>query len=771
MAAADPKIIGRYALHDEIASGGMATVHIGRLLGQVGFSRTVAIKRLHPQFAKDPEFVSMFLNEARLAARIQHPNVVQTLDVETNGDELLLVLEFVLGESLARLIRISNQAATPLPLPVLVGILVGALDGLQAVHEAKDEQGNLLGLVHRDVSPQNILVGADGVARVLDFGIAKATRRADQTRSGLLKGKVAYMAPEQLKGGGVDRRTDIYAASVVLWESLTGYRLFDGEDDFQIAHKILLETIPPPSHYRPDIPPALDAVVLQGLARDTRDRFPTALAMVTALESVCPLASSREISRWIDRIAGTSLRNRSELVTTVERITEQAPLSRDSIFKSPSAPVPKPSLFQARPPVSPAAPAVPRPSVLQTSGAPAQPSVPRPSVLQTTATPAPPGPPRPSVLQTRPTPGPQHAPSPPRPSILQHPPSPPAPAPATPQPPRRKATLLGHERPSFLRPPAEPPSPEVPDTKPEPPARPAAVLPPVPAPPSLRQSLPSIPEEPADPAAPAGKPLQAEPTPPEQAAPPHETTEPAPAPTTEQAILPPPAPHGEAANATPPQEKEDEPPTEIADQPTLIAAPSLVALTSMPTQSGQPATRAPEPSDGENTVTSTPIPEALWLAQQQAAGASTEVAPVPVPPAQEPGVASQISGISLLQPLPAPRGKPLPVRWIGLGAGALLVAGLAFWLRPQPPDPPPPAASTAPSSDPPPSAPAPPEPPPASASAETSAAPPTSASQAPEPPPPPTSTRPPEKSPKRNPCSPPYTIDKKGIKRIKPECI
>ncbi|HEX7603641.1 MAG TPA: serine/threonine-protein kinase, partial [Polyangiaceae bacterium] len=169
--------LGRYALHAEIAAGGMATVYLGRLHGAVGFGRTVAIKRLHPHLAKDPEFVSMFLDEAHLAARVQHPNVVPTLDVVTSDRELFLVLEYVRGESFSALIRAARAAGQTLPIPVVVAVVVGLLNGLHAAHEATDEQGKPLGIVHRDVSPQNVLVGADGVARVLDFGVAKAATR------------------------------------------------------------------------------------------------------------------------------------------------------------------------------------------------------------------------------------------------------------------------------------------------------------------------------------------------------------------------------------------------------------------------------------------------------------------------------------------------------------------------------------------------------------------------------------------------------------------
>ena len=223
------RLIGRYALFGEIASGGMATVHFGRLLGPVGFARTVAVKRLHPQFARDPEFVSMFLDEARVAARIQHPNVVATIDVVALEGELFLVMEYVLGETFSKLLRSARNRGQRVPLRVVTALLAGSLHGLHAAHEAKNEHGEPLGIVHRDVSPQNVIVGIDGVARVLDFGVAKAVGRLQSTREGQLKGKLSYMAPEQIRSGQVDRRTDIYAASIMLWEALVGKRLYDGE--------------------------------------------------------------------------------------------------------------------------------------------------------------------------------------------------------------------------------------------------------------------------------------------------------------------------------------------------------------------------------------------------------------------------------------------------------------------------------------------------------------------------------------------------------------
>ena len=226
---APPRPRRSYIMHGAIAAGGMATVHVGRLVAHGGFARTIAIKRLHPQLVADPEVAATFAEEARLSARIAHANVAAVLDVVVDGDELLLVMEYVHGEALSRLLISSRATGDRVPVPIVNSILCDLLHGLHAAHEATGEDGAPLKLVHRDVSPQNVIVGADGIARVVDFGIAKAIGRAQVTREGQLRGKMPYMAPEQLLRRGVDRRTDVYAAGVIAWEALAGKRLFQAE--------------------------------------------------------------------------------------------------------------------------------------------------------------------------------------------------------------------------------------------------------------------------------------------------------------------------------------------------------------------------------------------------------------------------------------------------------------------------------------------------------------------------------------------------------------
>jgi serine/threonine-protein kinase len=292
-------------------------VFLGRLFGDAGFERTVAIKKLHPHVAKDPEFVAMFVEEARLASRVQHPNVCNTLDVVNEHGELMLVLDYVHGESLARLLRTARAAGEHFPISVTVGVLVGVLDGLHAAHEAKSVQGTALDIVHRDVSPQNIMLGPDGVPRVLDFGIAKATHVTQTTRDGQLKGKISYMAPEQIRSQPLDRRADIYAAGVVLWELLTGER-FTPPDAAAAVHVMLERAHDPPSVLRTDVPPALDAVVMCALARDREERFATAREMANALELAVTPASARRIGEWARQIGGPAFDLSATRVADVE---------------------------------------------------------------------------------------------------------------------------------------------------------------------------------------------------------------------------------------------------------------------------------------------------------------------------------------------------------------------------------------------------------------------------------------------------------------------
>jgi serine/threonine-protein kinase len=312
-----PKQVGRYAIYEPIATGGMATVHLGRLVGPASFARTVAIKRLHPQFARDPEFVSMFLDEARVAARIQHPNVVPTIDVIATDGELLLVMEYVRGEALSRLVRGAAKNGERVPPKIVVSIITSALHGLHAAHEATDDAGRSLAIVHRDVSPQNILVGMDGVSRVLDFGVAKAEDRVQVTKDNKLKGKLLYMSPEQLESAEVDRRTDIYAMAVVLFEALVQQRMFPGEREGAQLLKIQQGQIRVPSEVVPELA-MFDDVVRKAAAKDPSQRFATAREFARALEAVMPPASTTDVGEWVENLAGATIVERTKRIAEIE---------------------------------------------------------------------------------------------------------------------------------------------------------------------------------------------------------------------------------------------------------------------------------------------------------------------------------------------------------------------------------------------------------------------------------------------------------------------
>jgi eukaryotic-like serine/threonine-protein kinase len=310
--------VGRYAIFDEIAAGGMATVHLARLAGPEGFSRVVAVKRLHRHLLQDPEFKRMLLAEARLAARVRHPNVVPILDVLVHRNEIIIVMDYVHGESLATLIRTSHLESTPIPLSIACAIMVSVLEGLHAAHEARDEKGEPLGLVHRDVSPHNVLVGSDGVARVLDFGVAKAMQARQDTHPGVLKGKFSYMAPEVLRGQQLTRQADVFSASVTFWETLTGRKLFGAATEQERLASILMGNYPSPRQFEPTIPLDVERLVMRGLEPDTSVRYATALEMAVELERKRPLASQRIVGEWVSRLASDALARRAALLQQIE---------------------------------------------------------------------------------------------------------------------------------------------------------------------------------------------------------------------------------------------------------------------------------------------------------------------------------------------------------------------------------------------------------------------------------------------------------------------
>lgn len=317
-AAAPPRRVDRYDLCDVIATGGMATVYFARQRGAAGFRKVVAIKRMRPDLVHEREFVELFMDEARLASRVRHANVVSVTDVVLSGDELLLVMDYVHGASLASLLDASRRAGELVPADVAIAILVDVLHGLHAAHEARSERGEPLGIVHRDVSPQNVLVGVDGVARVVDFGVARAAGQLHRTEEGKTRGKAAYSAPEQLRGAALDRTIDLFAASAMLWEVLVGRRLFEGTTQAAVVTSVLTQPIEPPGLHRPELPETLDETLMRGLDRDPRRRPQTALELANALAVAIPPAGPPAVIAWMTKLARAELEKREAVVRRIE---------------------------------------------------------------------------------------------------------------------------------------------------------------------------------------------------------------------------------------------------------------------------------------------------------------------------------------------------------------------------------------------------------------------------------------------------------------------
>jgi serine/threonine-protein kinase len=283
---------GKYLLLKRLAIGGMAEIWLAKQLGVQGFEKLVVVKRILDQFVSEREFVTMFLDEARLAASLNHPNVVQIYDLGQEGSSFYIAMEFIAGHDLLAVLRKCKTAQGMLPPPIAARLVAGACDGLHYAHTRKDHSGQPLNIVHRDVSPSNILVTYEGGVKVVDFGIAKAESQSTKTEGGKLKGKFSYMSPEQIRSVPLDARSDVFALGIVLYEILVGRRLFKRENELAIMTDILEGEVRPPSELRPDIPRALDEIVLKALEKDRRKRYGSAQELQLALEKY--LASTPE---------------------------------------------------------------------------------------------------------------------------------------------------------------------------------------------------------------------------------------------------------------------------------------------------------------------------------------------------------------------------------------------------------------------------------------------------------------------------------------------
>jgi serine/threonine-protein kinase len=328
-----PQRIGRYELCFELASGGMASVYLARIDGVSGFEKLVALKRIHRHLAKEKGYVDMFLDEARIASRITHANVCSVFDFGEADGEHYIAMEYLVGEPLSRLMsraaRDQNQRRSPL-LPLrMARIIADACEGLHAAHELKDANGDLLHVVHRDVSPRNLFVTYDGAVQVVDFGIASASQRLHHTSTGQLKGTFAYMAPEQLAARPIDRRVDIWALGVALWEMLAVKRLFKCDTTANTIHSVLYDEIQPPSDYRLQVPGELDRIVLKALQRDPKDRWRTAREMGQALRQFLltqkEIMGPAELSDWMEEVFPQGEARKSQLMEIARMASTSLP--------------------------------------------------------------------------------------------------------------------------------------------------------------------------------------------------------------------------------------------------------------------------------------------------------------------------------------------------------------------------------------------------------------------------------------------------------------
>ncbi|MEO7331270.1 MAG: serine/threonine-protein kinase [Minicystis sp.] len=293
--------LGKYRLIAELGHGGMAEVFLAVVRGPAGFNKLVVIKQIRPQLAEDPEFLGMFLDEARLAARLSHPNVVQTNEVGQEGERYFIAMEYLEGQPLNRVLHRLGRSGG-LPLGMNLRVVSEVLSGLHHAHELTDYDGTPLGVVHRDITPHNIFVTYDGQVKVVDFGIAKALNSSSETRTGVLKGKVAYMAPEQARGERVDRRADIFSVGVLLWEASTGKRLWKGVPDITILQRLLSGEIPSPKSVKADVSDRLEEIIMKALAHQRDNRYETAIDLQTDIEAYLDTLDDRVSTRELGKL-------------------------------------------------------------------------------------------------------------------------------------------------------------------------------------------------------------------------------------------------------------------------------------------------------------------------------------------------------------------------------------------------------------------------------------------------------------------------------------
>ena len=280
-----PIPFGKYYLLERINVGGMAEVFRAKAYGVEGFERLLAVKRILPNIAEDAEFITMFIDEAKIAVQLNHANIAQIFDLGVVDGSYFIALEHVFGRDLRAIFERSRQKGEPMPVAQACFAIMKMCEGLDYAHNKRDAQGREMNLVHRDVSPQNVIVSFEGEVKIIDFGIAKAAGKVGKTQAGILKGKFGYMSPEQVRGLPIDRRSDIFSTGIVLYELLTNERLFVGESDFSTLEKVRNVEILPPSTYNRKIPDELERIVLKALAKDVDDRYQNAIDLHAELQA------------------------------------------------------------------------------------------------------------------------------------------------------------------------------------------------------------------------------------------------------------------------------------------------------------------------------------------------------------------------------------------------------------------------------------------------------------------------------------------------------
>ncbi|HUQ02529.1 MAG TPA: protein kinase, partial [Kofleriaceae bacterium] len=320
-----PVPFGKYYLLERINVGGMAEVFRAKAYGVEGFERLVAVKRILPNIAEDKDFIRMFIDEAKIAVQLNHANIAQIFDLGVVDNSYYIALEHVHGRDVRAIFDRSRSTGEPMPIAQACFIIMKICEGLDYAHNKRDQSGRDIGLVHRDVSPQNILTSFEGEVKLIDFGIAKAAGKGAKTQAGILKGKFGYMSPEQVRGLPIDRRTDIFSCGIVLYELLTGERLFVGESDFSTLEKVRNVEILPPSTYNRKIPDELERIVLKALAKDVEDRYQNAIDLHDELQAFVYTAgefySRKDLAAWMKRTFTKEIEEESAKLESYRQLT------------------------------------------------------------------------------------------------------------------------------------------------------------------------------------------------------------------------------------------------------------------------------------------------------------------------------------------------------------------------------------------------------------------------------------------------------------------